>query len=288
MNRRLRLLTGLLAGGLLLTPATALAAEQHPAPEHGTGSSPAHPPIHETAPPAPPASGDGTRPSPTHPPAHETAPPTPPSPEHPAPEPHEGMEQHRARCLSAVDERLNALGRAASHLSDAPHLTSGHRITLAAQLAEVSAGLQAVSDRISSASDPVALRQDCALVVRDYPVGAFYLPRTRLVAAADAAVQAATRLDDVADRLEAAVEAASLRGDDVTAAKADLQSMRDEIAAARASAAGVPESILRLTGADWNADHRVLHPALVALHSVRQDLHDAHALARQVTVDLHS
>src|SRR5438132_252490 len=86
------------------------------------------------------------------------------------------------------------------------------------------------------------------------------------------AAPAAARLDQVAAKLEQAIAKAEAAGKDVTQAKADLESMRGKVDAARRSASGIPESILGLTPADWNAYHEVLTPARDSLRSARDGL----------------
>jgi hypothetical protein len=192
----------------------------------------------------------------------------------------------RARCLEAIDKRLTALGTASQRLAAAEHVTDEHEVTLAGIIAETSASLDALAGEIGADTEAEALKAHCRSIFEDHRVFALVLPRTRLVVASDTAGAAADRLDQAADRIEQAIAEAGAAGKDVTQAKADLEAMRAEIDSARTTAAGVPDGILALTPADWNANHEVLTPAREALHSARADLKAARDLARGIVAAL--
>ncbi|MGH8971736.1 MAG: hypothetical protein ACRD0C_00840 [Acidimicrobiia bacterium] len=192
----------------------------------------------------------------------------------------------KARCHEAIAKRLTALETASSRLGDAKHVTDEHESTLAGIIDDTSASLSALDAEITADTDPEALKAHCRSIFEDHRVFALVLPRTRLVVAADTAVAAADRLDQVADRLEQAIDKAEANGQDVTQARADLEAMRADVDSARTTAAGVPDSILDLTPADWNADHEVLTPAREDLRSARGDLKAARDLARGIVSSL--
>ena len=197
------------------------------------------------------------------------------------------LETARRRCLAAVDKRLTDLGNAADRLAAARHVTDAHEADLAAILDRTAAGLEALIPDINAAADMATLKTTCRSMFVDFRVYALVLPRTRLVVAADVAVAGAGKLDNVADRLESAIERAAADGHDTAEAEDKLAEMRDEIDSARDAAASVPGSIMGLTPADWNADHEVLTPARRALRSARTDLRDARRLAGEVKAGLH-
>ncbi|HEY3239136.1 MAG TPA: hypothetical protein VGL92_06205 [Acidimicrobiia bacterium] len=196
------------------------------------------------------------------------------------------LETLRARCLEAIDKRLTALETASGRLAEAEHVTDEHEATLAGIIDDTSASLDALAGEIGADTEAEALKAHCRSIFEDHRVFALVLPRTRLVVASDTAGAAADRLDQAADRIEQAIAEAEAAGQDVTQAKADLEAMRSEIDSARTSAAGVPDGILGLTPADWNADHEVLTPAREALRSARADLKAARDLARGIVAGL--
>jgi hypothetical protein len=195
-------------------------------------------------------------------------------------------EAMKARCLEAIDKRLSALETASRRLAEARHVTDGHEATLAGIIADTSASLDTLAGEIGADTEPETLKAHCRSIFGDHRVFALVLPRTRLVVASDTAIAAAARLEQVADRIERAIAEAAAAGQDVTQAEADLEAMRAEIDSARSTAAGVPDGILGLTPADWNADHEALTPAREALRSARGDLKAARDLARGIVAGL--
>jgi hypothetical protein len=192
----------------------------------------------------------------------------------------------RARCQDAITKRLTALGEASGKLPQAKQLTPEHKSALESIISETTARLKALQPKIAGDTDPAVLKADCQSIFGDNRVFALVLPRTRLVVGADAGVAAANRLDQVAAKLAQAIAKAEAAGHDVTQAKADLESMRGKIDAARSSASGVPDSILGLTPANWNDNHEVLTPARASLRSARDGLKEARNLARQIAGEL--
>ncbi len=192
----------------------------------------------------------------------------------------------KARCREAITKRLTALDTASERLAGAQHVTDDHEATLAGIIDDTVASLTALDAQIAADTDPEALRAHCRSIFEDHRVFALVLPRTRLVVAADTAVAGADRLDRVADRLESAIDKAEAKGQDVTQARADLEALRAKVDSARETASGVPDSILDLTPADWNADHEVLSPAREELRSARGDLKAARDLARGIVSGL--
>jgi chromosome segregation ATPase len=195
-------------------------------------------------------------------------------------------ESMKARCLAAIDTRLTALEAASGRLAEGQHVTDEHENTLSGIISDTAASLTLLAAEIGADTDAEALKADCRSIFEDHRVFALVLPRTRLVVASDTAVAAAGRLDQAADRIEQAIAKAEAAGKDVTQVKADLAAMRSEIDSARTTATDVPDSILGLTPANWNANHDVLVPAREALRSARADLKAARDLARGIVAAL--
>jgi hypothetical protein len=191
----------------------------------------------------------------------------------------------RDRCLHAVDRRLGRLDRANERISGARPLTDDHRRSLTDQLTATADSLTKLRGRIASESGD-ALKADCRSVAVDHRVFVLVLPRARLVAAGDAELKAVGKFEDVAEKLEKAIDKAVDAGKDVTEERADLASMRSYVESARDGASGIAGSILDLTPADWNDDHTVLDPARKAAIDARLDLRSAHRLAKEIRQDL--
>ncbi len=192
------------------------------------------------------------------------------------------LESLRSRCVAAIDVRLRALSAAKAALASAGHVTVDHRAALAALLDETTARLQALRTDIAADAEAGSLKGHCRPIFEDNRVFALVLPRMRLVVAADVSGAVAAKLEAVAGKLGAAIAEAEAAGRDMTQARADLEAMEAKIASAQASAASVPGTVLGLTPADWNADHRVLAPARQSLQSAGKDLRGARELAGKI------
>ncbi|HNJ98532.1 MAG TPA: hypothetical protein PLV13_10420, partial [Ilumatobacteraceae bacterium] len=76
-------------------------------------------------------------------------------------------------------------------------------------------------------------------------------------------------------KLTDAIAAAEAAGKDVGNANELLADMQARVADADSKLAGLGDSILGYTPADWNANHDVLSPAKASLQAVRTDLKTA-------------
>jgi hypothetical protein len=192
----------------------------------------------------------------------------------------------RTHCVAAIDARLPRLSAAKAALASARRLTDAHRAALTGLIDDATAGLQTLRGEIQADSEVGALLEHCRSIFADYRVFALLLPRTRLVIAADVSVAGADKLDNVAGKLGAAIAQAEAAGRDMAQAKADLEAMKGKIASGRTSAAAVADAVLKLTAADWKADHNLLLPARQSLQSARRDLRAAHDLAVKIHDEL--
>jgi hypothetical protein len=192
----------------------------------------------------------------------------------------------RAKCLAAIDIRLPALDAARADVAGNQHLTDDHRAALTTDIDDTAARLHTLADEIRADSDLAALRDHCRSIFEDNRVFALVLPRTRLMVGADTAGDAGAKLRDVAGKLADAIAKEEAAGRDMSHAKADLDAMKAQIASAVAAAGTVPDAVLGLTPADWNANHDVLQPARQSLRVARADLKVARDLAVKIRHEL--
>ena len=111
----------------------------------------------------------------------------------------------RDRCLHAVDRRLDRLDRVTERIRGARHVTDAHQRVLTDQLTTTADSLSRLRGKIASDSGD-ALKADCRSVAVDHRVFVLVLPRARLVAAGDAELMAVGKFENVAEKLEDAID----------------------------------------------------------------------------------
>jgi hypothetical protein len=196
----------------------------------------------------------------------------------------------RTRCRAAVDERFTALDRLSRALAERTAVTAEHRATIEGQIAATRDGLATLRSAIEADTDGATLRQHCSQIVTEHRVYLLVVPRTREVLAADTVVAGADRLAARTGDLAAAIDAAEAAGQDVSAARELFAGLQADLSAARDAAAGVPDAVLGLTAADWNAGtaRPVLEAGHGTLRQARTALADALRAAHQILQDLAS
>jgi hypothetical protein len=198
------------------------------------------------------------------------------------------VEDVKAKCASAIDERLAALDRLAGKVGERPGLTPEHAAALQAVIADAKDGLTALEATIQADTDAHALREHCTQVVNGFRVYLLVVPLTNQVVAADTITAAADKLAGRIADLQAAIDQAEAAGRDVSHDRELLAELRARVAAAHDAAAGVPDAVLGLTPADWNsgAAKPLLRDGQRSLHQAREDLSAAVKAARQIVHDL--
>ncbi len=126
------------------------------------------------------------------------------------------VEDVKAACASAVEERLAALDRLAGQLGERAALTPDHAATLQARIADARDGLAALEATIQADTDAHALREHCTQVVNRFRVYLLVVPVAHQVVAADTTTAAADKLSARVADLQSAIDRAGAAGRDVT------------------------------------------------------------------------
>jgi hypothetical protein len=192
----------------------------------------------------------------------------------------EKIEALRTRCLEGIDRRLERITRLKDAVNGSEHVTAEHRSTLSAQLTDARSGLTELRTKIEGDTDPAALKHDCRSIVEDYRIYVLVSPKVREVLVADAEVAVSGHLDEVAAKIQAAIDEASAKGKDTTQAQSYLDEMKAGTESARTAASGVPASIINLTPADWPGAHDTLEQGRETLRTARKDLYEAREAGR--------
>lgn len=155
----------------------------------------------------------------------------------------------KERALQAIHDRLAALGRLREAVAANEHLTPAHEAQLQAELATAQRALtqQAAAIREATCRElPEVIRQ----LVDDHRIFALLVPKVHLVIGADTILQVVNRFEDVAGWLEEVISRFEAAGHEVSAAQAELDEMKVELAAAFELAEPIPGMVLPLRPSD--------------------------------------
>ena len=93
----------------------------------------------------------------------------------------------RARCLEAIDRRLDSLARAQARIDEVQAITPLHEAAVDDIIDSTQSGLTRLSNQVEAADDPATLVRLCATVAPDYRVYLVVLPQAHLTVGADRA-----------------------------------------------------------------------------------------------------
>lgn len=188
----------------------------------------------------------------------------------------------RAACQEQIARRLTDLDRLEAKLADrADVVTPEHAAAITAIVADARTGLTALSTEIGASTTIDALKPRCARIVTDFRIYALRIPQAGLVLAADALVAKQATFATLRTKLVTAI-AEGATPENAAAVAALLAEFDQHVATMATTAAAVPEPVLALTPADYNADRSVLKPFVSATKDARSEAKLAAKTARKI------
>jgi hypothetical protein len=181
-----------------------------------------------------------------------------------------------------ISRRITTLDALPARITASKVLTSAHAAALQSEIGSTKSGLTSLKATLDAETTVAALKADIAKIVTDYRVYVLVVPQVNLVNAADGVMAAQSRFATVSAKLTDAIAAAKAKGKDTTAAQASLDAMNAAVTKAVGLASPLPEALLPLTPAQYNAGTAgpIIGNARTALGQARDQLKAALADAK--------
>jgi hypothetical protein len=181
-----------------------------------------------------------------------------------------------------IGRRITTLDVLSSRITGSKVMTSAHAATLRSEIASTKSGLTGLKATLDAETTIAAAKADITKIVTDYRVYVLVVPQVNLVNGADGVMAAQSRFATVNTKLAAAIAAAKAKGKDTTAAQASLDAMNAAVTKAVGLASPLPDALLRLTPAQYNAGTAgpIIASARTALGQARDQLKAALADAK--------
>jgi hypothetical protein len=193
------------------------------------------------------------------------------------------LERAKAGVINKVERRLRALGRLATKIDRAKHVTEAHAASL---LDDISSAREALRSGIPTVQAVVSLedlREVSPPVFESTLVFALLVPKSHDVAASDTVVAATARFTEFAGSLQETLNRLSGSDIDTTEAQANLDEVSRLVDTALAAGGPVADTVIGLQPADWPEPAQPgLREGRAALDQARSSLREARALAREV------
>ena len=187
-----------------------------------------------------------------------------------------------------ISRRLATLTTLSGIVSGAKGMTTSDKAALVAELGSTRSGLTALKATIDSQTSIPALKLDIVAIDAKFRVYLLVAPQVDLARAADDVVALQPHFASISTNLAARIATAQGNGKDVSAAQTALADMNAKVAAAAALAAPVPQKLLPLTAAQFNAGIAgpIVTGARNSVAQARDDLKAAVADGKAVVADL--
>ena len=181
----------------------------------------------------------------------------------------------KTRGDAEIARRLTTLDQLSHVISDAKHISDGDKTTLTTIVVNDRSGLTTLKTKIDADTDVATARVDVQSIVTSFRVYVLLMPQVHLVRASDVGLDAVTRLDGLAARLQTRIDADRAAGKDVTRAQASVDDLKAQTKAAAGVLAPVPDQVTSLTPPQWPGAQSTLKSARESLRTARHDLQAA-------------
>jgi hypothetical protein len=182
----------------------------------------------------------------------------------------------------AVTKRIAALDVASARVAARPNTSDAHKETILATFDADSTGLEKLNATIQADTDRATAAQHYGQIFTDYRVYAVVIPQAYIAGAADGiSDRAVPALQAAHDKLATALEQKP-NGE----TQALLDEMQKQIDEASSGVAGIADSALAVTPADFNANHTVLSEKRASIVAAVAAAKQARILGHQVLAAL--
>jgi hypothetical protein len=197
------------------------------------------------------------------------------------------LDQVKQLVTARVDGRLAALKTCSTVLSTSASLTKEHGQQLTALIGLDTQQLTRLRARIQGATTVEAVRADDTAMVNDYRIYVLVAPKVHLTIALDTEAAAAAAMHKGYGQLQLSIANAKNAGVVTTRAERDLMELRNDLTTADSSVSGKAETLLALeAGPDAAATRRQVQAVRDETKAARASLRKAALDAKAITTDL--
>jgi hypothetical protein len=192
------------------------------------------------------------------------------------------LEQLKAFGDCEIARRVTTLDTLAKRIADAKFAPADDAAHLTNEVRTTKSGLLALKSKIDAETELDALKTEVRQIATDFRVYALVAPKVNLVLGADRVAAAEDRFDTIDQKLSDLIAQAEAAGKNVADAKAHLANMNAAVDKALALAGPIPNAVLPLTVAQFNAGTAgpILTDARTKLAAARIQLRTATAEAK--------
>jgi len=186
------------------------------------------------------------------------------------PAPPAKLTELKARADEAVKDRLGQIDKLTARINGAG-ADCGQNADVVSQLGADRTGLQTLDATIQAETDGRRAVAEYRQIFSDFRIYWLETPKTNEIAACDRENKAGATLTALRQKIQARVDEAKAKGNDVTKAQAALDDMASKITDASAKAGQASSSVVGLK--PDKGDRGVMQSNIAALSAGRQNLH---------------
>ena len=188
----------------------------------------------------------------------------------------------KERADQEIDRRIAALNELITRISGMKKLSDANKSSFVNQVQSEITNLTNLKSKIDADTDPQTLKTDKQSIIQSYRIFALFIPKIRILAAADRMDVTADKLSDLAQKLQGRIAQAQSDGKDVSSLQTALGNMQNKIADAKTQYQNAKNLVISLTPDGYPGNKTSLQSAQSMIKTGAQDLKSALQDARTI------
>jgi len=184
----------------------------------------------------------------------------------------QSQQLRRERADQEINRRITALNNLISRINGMKKLSNSDKSTLVSQVQSEITNLTSLKSKIDADTDPQILKTDKQSIVQSYRVFVLFIPKIRILAAADRMDVTADKLSDLVKKLQGRISQAQLASKNVTSLQTALTDMQNKISDAKTQYQNARNAVTPLTPDGYPANKITLQAAHDMIKTGAQDL----------------
>lgn len=174
-----------------------------------------------------------------------------------------------------IDRRITALSSLLTKINSMKKISASSKASFSSQIQAEIDSLNSLKTKIDADTDLTTLKTDLQSIVKEYRVYLLYLPKMRILVAADRLGTAADNLTNYSATLSVKITQKEAEGQDVTSAKTQLTELNSKIADAKQMYQRAVDLVTPLSPTDWPNNKTTLQEAQSDIKEGAADLRTA-------------
>ncbi len=195
-------------------------------------------------------------------------------------------ERLKQKASNEITRRITSLIRVNNRISEIKRLTESQKSSLINDIQSEITNLTELNKKTQPETELETLRTDVKSIVSSHRTYLLFLPKTQIIIAANAILNAADKINEFSAKLQTKINEAKSKGEDTTSMETALADMQAKTTDAKTQANNAINTVSALQPTDYPGNKPQLQSARTMLQAAHKDLITAKQDAQKIIVEL--